>query len=116
MWSSVESILSSPITSIVLTIIVALLTIVEWHYWNMLRKRAGYVSQSFIWINISDQTECLNLYSYSKALADLGGACPPTGPNSFVFAYIFTVIPASEVNSLLTGRRPPMGFKQLRRH
>ena len=48
-----------------------------------------------------------------KTLVDLGGmpgACPPTGPNSFVFTYIFVEkCPRRRSTPPLTGPRPPTG-------
>ena len=48
-----------------------------------------------------------------NALADLGGvpgACPPMGPNSFIFTYIFTKkCPRRRSTPPLMGAHPPMG-------
>ena len=49
-----------------------------------------------------------------SALADLGGVPgarpPPTGPNSFIFTYIFAKKhPRQRSTPPLTGPRPPMG-------
>ena len=50
---------------------------------------------------------------YTGPLADLGGvpgAHPPMGPNSFVFAYIFTEkCPRRRSMPSLMGARPPTG-------
>ena len=69
----------------------------------------------FVWVNFLE-----NLIFVCISLADLGGGRagrtpPPMGPNSFVFAYIFTEkCPYQRSMPLLTSARPPYGKSWIR--
>ena len=72
---------------------------------------ALFVNMGNMWMERFGNYDCLVL---TWPLADLGGACPahaPTmGPNSFVFAYIFTKkCPRRRSTPPPTGARPPTG-------